>query len=247
MTERDSGRYDAFTDSWIDQNVRVDFAWGNIPMQPNDDRGMAQLDPALDSHIIATSGYEGFPAFITGGIYDDTIPNVTMPNLIGLSISAADAALADAGFESYSHTTTTSGANSGNNATVKTQSIPAGTLVNANTAASYVSYNYTEVTSGPIFAVTNPVDAGLTAETDAWMYLLGQTVKPTVGWFINIDGVAANIVGQNNQYNNNNWEVLSVENDNAYNTGGTKVKIRSTTGNLTTSNLLGTDGTWIKL
>lgn len=45
-------------------NVVVDFVWGNLPMQPDDDRGMATLDPALDNHVIATTGYSNFPGFI---------------------------------------------------------------------------------------------------------------------------------------------------------------------------------------
>lgn len=62
MTQRDSGRYNALTDTWIDQNVKVDFAWGNIPMQPDDDRDSG-LDAQLDSHIIATDGWANFPDF----------------------------------------------------------------------------------------------------------------------------------------------------------------------------------------
>lgn len=42
-------------------NVKVDFVWGNFPMQPNDQRGMAQLDPALDSHDIVYGIWNGFP------------------------------------------------------------------------------------------------------------------------------------------------------------------------------------------
>ena len=43
---------------------QVDFVWGNIPMQPNDERGMATLDPALDNHVIAAEGYSNYPSFI---------------------------------------------------------------------------------------------------------------------------------------------------------------------------------------
>jgi hypothetical protein len=67
-------------------NQRVDFVWGNVPMQPNTDRTgtgaqvvvapnapqnvawsgysvypSRQLDPALDNHVIAVTGYAGFP------------------------------------------------------------------------------------------------------------------------------------------------------------------------------------------
>lgn len=60
---RDTGRYDATTDTWVDTNVRIDFAWGNLPIQPNDDRGVATLDPALDNHEIVTEGLNGYPSF----------------------------------------------------------------------------------------------------------------------------------------------------------------------------------------
>ena len=64
----------------------VDFAWGNLPMQPNDDRAAtisntgggsgdygwsattqvasARLDAALDNHVNAESGWAGYPAYL---------------------------------------------------------------------------------------------------------------------------------------------------------------------------------------
>lgn len=91
-------------------NVQVDFVWGNMPMQPDDARGENTLDPALDNHIIATSGYEGFPGFITGAPYDDTIANAVVPNVVGLTESAANTALVNAGLVKGAVTTTTVGA-----------------------------------------------------------------------------------------------------------------------------------------
>ena len=139
---RDTGRYDAFTDSYVDTNVRVDFAWGNIPMQPNDDRGEATLNPALDSHIIAVSQYEGFPAFTPGTPFDDTIPNVEVPDLTGLSDpTAAETALQNAGLILGDTNSSSDGATSENELNVKSQSIPAGTLVNAGTTVSIEVYH----------------------------------------------------------------------------------------------------------
>lgn len=46
-------------------NVQVDFVWGNLPLQPDDQRGLNTLDPALDNHEIATEGYNGYPGFGT--------------------------------------------------------------------------------------------------------------------------------------------------------------------------------------
>ena len=44
-------------------NVRVEFVWGNMPMQPDDDR-MEGLDGDLDNHSTAIYGYGNFPGFI---------------------------------------------------------------------------------------------------------------------------------------------------------------------------------------
>lgn len=125
-------------------NVRIDFAWGNMAMQPNDQRGENTLDPALDNHIIAVAGYEGFPAFIQGPPYDDTLPNVAVPDLDGLDGMAAASAITDAGLE-YNTLTTTSnagGATAENNGLVSTQLPVAGTLVNTGTEVSYSVYEY---------------------------------------------------------------------------------------------------------
>ena len=230
---KDSGRYDAVNDQWIDQQVRVDFAWGNIPMQPNDDRNV-NLDETLDSHIIATSGYEGFPAFITGAPYDDTVENFVVPDVTGLTIIQATVALS-AGDLSISEATSTVGATSGNNNKVKAQSIPAGTTVNVGSAITLTKYNYVApATTGPISAIR--YDAALPAG-DYKMYLIGQTVKPTVGWTVTTTG------NGNSFYNSIAWEVISVENDDAYNTGGTKVVLRNAAV-VTTNEGIG--GTWTK-
>lgn len=44
-------------------NVRVDFVWGNMAMQPDDQRD-TPLDEELDSHEIAVYGWSNFPGFI---------------------------------------------------------------------------------------------------------------------------------------------------------------------------------------
>jgi hypothetical protein len=244
MTERDSGRYDAITDTWIDQQVKVDFAWGNIPMQPDADRAMFHhLDPALDSHIIATSGYEGFPAFITGGVYDDTIANVVVPDVVTLTEGAATTALTNAGLVKGAVTTAdnAAGATSGNTGKVKTQTPAAGTTVNTGSSVALVKYAYVApVTTGSISGI-NRTAAGTSFSlngTDAIMYLLGRTVKPTVGWTITLAGTT-------NATHNVNWTVAGVENNDSYNTGGTAVKITLVTGTFTGATSTG--GTWTKV
>lgn len=174
---RDTGRYDAFTDSYVDQQVRVDFAWGNIPMQPNDDRGMFQLDPELDSHIIATSGYKGFPDSLQGGIYDDTVTNVVMPELYGMTQIQAEAALSAAGFSAWTNNTTTSGANVGNNGKVSSQFPGPGTVMNADEHPAVVYFLNPQV-AVPNLAGMNIVQVGNALTTAG---LVGSSTLVTSG------------------------------------------------------------------
>ena len=61
---RDSGA-PAYGDA--NTNIRVDFVYGNMPIQPNEDRGMFQsgLD-TLDSHKIALTEWAYYPAVQSG-------------------------------------------------------------------------------------------------------------------------------------------------------------------------------------
>jgi hypothetical protein len=236
---RDSGRYDAFTDTWIDDNVQIDFAWGNMPMQPDDDRGENPLDPELDSHIIATSGYQNFPGFTRGGIFDDTEANAVMPNILGMTQQQASTALANAGLTGgASGSTVTQGATSQNNGKVASQSPAAGTAVNADVDVTWTIYSYVApITGGPIAGFNNSGESagvGMLGMDEKVMYLVGRTVKPTVGSSIVISGA------DNSGYNTT-WNVVSVVNNDSYNTGGTAVKIKG--HSLMSSN--GTGGNWV--
>lgn len=220
--ERDSGRYDQFTNTTSDTNVRIDFAWGNVPMQPNDDRGEATLDPALDSHIIATSEYEGFPAFITGAPFDDTTPNTTVPNIVGLTGNAADNALAGAGLVASAGSTTgnSGGATSSNDGKVASQTVAAGTTVNVGSTVGYSLYAYVNP-GNPIAGMSRSnLPEGWTLNGgDIVMYLVGRTVKPVEG------GTPVVITGNSNDSLNQTYNVGTVANDDHYNSGGTAVKL----------------------
>ena len=163
-----------------------------------------------------------------------------VPNLVGLTEAAATTALTAAHLTKGTVTTANNaaGATAINDGKVKTQSITPATKVDTGTAVALVKYAYTPVapTTGPIATITNPLLEGL-GENEAWMYLLGRTVKPTVGNFITVTGNGGT------QYNSNNYEVMSVANDDSFNTGGTKVKIHCVTGTLTPG-VLGNGGTW---
>lgn len=122
-------------------NVVVDFVWGNFPMQPNDDR-TTRLDYALDNHVIAETGWNGYPLYTpnTDGAGTASAPKVAVPTLVGLLQAAAEDALLDAGLTVGTVSTTATGANSGNNGKVKTQATSAGTEVNLGTAVNFTVY-----------------------------------------------------------------------------------------------------------
>jgi hypothetical protein len=85
-------------------NVAVDFVWGNFPMQPNDDRpntAAGRLDPALDNHIIALSGWNGYPQYAPNTAGEDVAGStdyILTPNVLGLTTALAQDALKDASF-----------------------------------------------------------------------------------------------------------------------------------------------------
>ena len=82
--------------------VAIDFVWGNIPMQPNDvrpDTATGRLDPALDNHIIALSGWNGFPQYAPNTAGEDVLgatDYVLVPNVLNLTTALAVDAMKDA-------------------------------------------------------------------------------------------------------------------------------------------------------
>lgn len=213
-------------------NPRVDFVWGNMPIQPNDQRNGSGSSTVFepngsqnrgwsgskaypsstlsttqtvnlsvgdqsrssswddidtrsvtvesDNHVNAIGGYEGFPAFIQGGAYDDTIPNVTVPSVVGLSTSAAQTAINNAGLD-YGSTTTDVGATQGNEGKVKSQDPAGGTVVNAGSVVSIVSYHSNLVTVPDITNLAWPAanaaitNAGFTVGNTSGQTLEGAT------------------------------------------------------------------------
>jgi len=83
-------------------NIAVDFVWGNFPMQPNDQRpdtAAGRLDPALDNHINALSGWNGYPQYLPNTTGEDVAgPTnyVLVPSVLGLTTALATDAMKDA-------------------------------------------------------------------------------------------------------------------------------------------------------
>jgi hypothetical protein len=94
--------------------VAIDFVWGNFPIQPNDARPDAasatlsesvttrvagRLAPTLDNHIIALSGWNGFPLYNPNTAGEDvagSVDYVLVPSVIGLTTALATDAMKDA-------------------------------------------------------------------------------------------------------------------------------------------------------
>lgn len=126
-------------------NIAVDFVWGNMPMQPDDDRGDNTLDPDLDSHIIATSEWNGFPGHTPVAPYLDTTANVAVPNVAADTAADAQAAIEAAGLVYAAGTAldNAGGATAENDGTVGTQSPAAATVVNTGSTVTVRVYEYT--------------------------------------------------------------------------------------------------------
>jgi hypothetical protein len=88
------------------------------------------------------------------GFYAASKGSAVVPLLTGLSSSQAQSALTAVSLTVGSVTTTTSGATSGNNGTVESQSVAAGTVLNQEDSVSIVVYSY--VPAPPSFPYFTP-------------------------------------------------------------------------------------------
>jgi len=119
-------------------NVAVDFVWGNLPTQPNDERAdgtptatltvggdqnvqwtnkstiaSARLNPALGNHADVETAWSGFPDFVANSAGEKLsgIYYISVPSVLGLTTALAVDALKDAGYEAANITTATAATN----------------------------------------------------------------------------------------------------------------------------------------
>lgn len=108
--------------------ICVDFVWGNIPMQPDDDR-TTRLDRDLADHIIEATAWNGYPSYIpnTDGAYVSAVAYAVVPNVVGQTEASATDALLDASLVKGTVTTSSTGyiASPSNAGLVKSQSVAA--------------------------------------------------------------------------------------------------------------------------
>jgi len=120
--------------------VVVDFVWGNLPVQPNDQRNSAnRLDITLDNHINTESGWSGYPLFTPNTTGADVIgytDYILVPSVLGSTSALAADALAD-----VSLVVTTAGGATNTpiavTAASRTVNLPTATLTAAGAGAAF--------------------------------------------------------------------------------------------------------------
>ena len=105
------------------------------------------LSPGLTSvvgnnHSVALNNWNGYPDYTPAAPFLDTVDQAAVPNVVGLTETAAGAALVAAGFVKGAVTTTADGATAENDGLVKTQGIAATTLTNLGTSVTLVKFAY---------------------------------------------------------------------------------------------------------
>lgn len=130
--------------------------------------------------------------FLSGG------SRVIVPNIVGLSTSAASTALSNVGLVLGSSTgSTSSGANSGNDGYVATQSVASGADLDRTSTITYTTYSYTAPSNPPSWidqTISNSFTAGSAysdsvSATNSPNYLI---VEPSSGTYSPISGIGIN-------------------------------------------------------
>ena len=172
--------------------VAVDFVWGNLPMQPNDERdNTKRLDVTLDNHITAVSGWNGYPQYTPNTTGEDVAgptDYVLVPNVLGLTTALAIDNLGDAALGTV--TTATAATN-----TAKTVTAAARTLGSKTTTitASGAGAAYPV---GTKITVTNTGDATVngtwTVTTSATNTVTFEATGTTA---VSLTGLSGSVVG----------------------------------------------------
>lgn len=95
-----------------------------------------------NNHSVALNNWNKYPDYDPVAPFLDTVDQAAVPNVVGLSESAANTALVAAGFVKGAVTTTADGATAENNGLVKTQTPAAASVKNLGDAVALVKYAY---------------------------------------------------------------------------------------------------------
>lgn len=189
-------------------NVAIDFVWGNFPIQPNDDRPDAasatlsttvttrvagRLDPEADNHIIALSGWNGFPLYNpnTAGedVAGDAIDYVLVPNVLGLTTALAQDAMKDA---SLVVTTAAGATNAAKTVTAAARSAGSNLLVFTASGAGADYAVGTKVTVSAFGGGNTALNATYTVVDKATNTFTVRTTETTV---VSLSSQTASVVG----------------------------------------------------
>jgi hypothetical protein len=203
--------------------VAIDFVWGNFPIQPNDARPDAasatlsttvttrvagRLDPAADSHIIALSGWNGYPLYTPDTEGEDVLgatDYVVVPSVVGLTTAIAVDLMKDA---SLTVTTAAGATNDKQNITRFNATSTTSAVVYVGTASTFYPVGTKVTLATGTAAGSDPVNLPayakgtwtVTAATSTTITISGTgfTVADTTGIneTDNIYGVAGTIKAQ---------------------------------------------------
>lgn len=159
-------------------NIAVDFVWGNFPLQPNDQRpdtATGRLDFALDNHVIAQTGWNGYPGYEpnTDGEYVSGTPFIVVPNVLGLTTALALDALKDAGYTAANITTASAATNAAGVVTAASRTAGSGVTTITDSSHGFVTGNKVTITgvdasvNGVGYVVTKLTDNTFTVTTTA--------------------------------------------------------------------------------
>ena len=173
--------------------VAVDFVWGNMPMQPNDDRAEgSRLDPALDNHIIALSGWNGYPQYspnTTGEDVAGSTDYVLVPSVLGLTTTLAQDAMKDA---SLTVTTASAATNTAKTVTAAARASGSTLLVFTASGAGAAYGVGTKVTVSGFTGGDAVLNATYTVVDNATNTF---TVATTATTTVSLSGQSASVVG----------------------------------------------------
>lgn len=100
-----------------------------------------------NNHSVALNNWNGFPDYTPVNPYLDTTDQAAIPNVVGLTESAANSALVAASFVKGAVTETGVGATTVNDGKVKTQTPAAATVANLGTSVALVKFLAPQVPS----------------------------------------------------------------------------------------------------
>jgi hypothetical protein len=145
-------------------NVFVDFVWGNLSKQPNDERAdgtptitttvggdqnvswtyyskinSARLNPALGDHSDIESDWSGFPAFTANDPGEKLagVAYIAVPSVVGLTTALALDALKDLGYEAANITTASAATNAASTITAVSRTGTTATITSTGAGAKY--------------------------------------------------------------------------------------------------------------